>query len=178
MRVTYESVPPCCIQFTSDATPYNRSVRLRSSSSTLKGTCAGSGTRRSRDLGLDVSLTDSTVPPGGGVLGASGITSALLTQATAPRDSWRRVWLPYRAVATDTVPSGKHQLYVPQGTAFPTVRLSLLPVCAVSSFNTTTAGRERSSVSSTRGQTARAVSVPTMASRMASHNGVAGNHAT
>src|SRR5438093_1469351 len=98
--------------------------------------------------------------------------------AAAPRDSCRRVWLPYRAVATDVVPNGKNQLYVPYGTALPTVRLSLFPVCAVSSFKTTTAGCERSSVSSTSGQSARAVSVPTMAPTMASHSGIAGSHAT
>src|SRR5882672_7045397 len=178
MRVTYGSVPPYCIQFTSEATPYSRSVRLLSSSSTLKGTCVGSGTRSTSERGPGTRRTDSTIPPGGGVPAASGTTSALFTHATAPRDSCRRVWLPQRAVATEIVPSGKNQLYVPYGTALPTVRLSLFPVCAVSSFNTITAGCARSSVSSTSGQTARAVSVPTMTSTIASHSGSAGSHAT
>src|SRR5256884_2491494 len=178
MRVTYGSVPPCCIQFTSEATPYNRSVRLFSSSSTRNGTCAGSGTRNTSERAPATRRTEPTMPPGGGVAGGSDTTSAVFTHATALRDSCSRVWLPQRAVATDVVPSGKNQLYVPYGTALPTVRLSLVPVCAVSSFSTTTAGCARSSVSSTSGQTARAVSVPTIASTIASHSGSAGSQAT
>src|SRR6266581_5057344 len=164
MRVTYGSVPPCCIQFTSEATPYSRSVRLRSPSSTWKGTCTGSGTRSNNDLVPAVSRTEPTIPPGGGVPGGRGTTSAVLTHATAPRDSCSRVWPFQRADATAVVPNGKNQLYVPYGTALPTVRLSLVPVCAVSSFSTTTTRWARSSVSTTRGQTARAVSAPTIAS--------------
>ena len=76
----------------------------------MKGTCAGSGTRSTSERGPATSRTDSTIPPGGGVPGASGTTSALFTHATAPRESCSRVWLPQRAVATDTVPSGKNQL--------------------------------------------------------------------
>ena len=125
-----------------------------------------------------MSRTEPTIPPGGGVAGESGTTSPVFTHAIASRESCSRVWLPQRADATDVVPSGKNQLYVPYGTAFPTVRLSLFPVCAVSSFSTTTMGCARSNVSRTSGQTARAVSLPTIASTIASHSGAAGSQAT
>ena len=82
------------------------------------------------------------------------------------------------------MPVGKNQLYVPPGTALPTVRLSVVPVCAVSSFSTTTVGNVMSTRLTLRGQRAVAVSGPAATWSVAHsvtpspHSAAAGSHAT
>src|SRR5437588_11387617 len=142
----------------SDAAPYSRNVTLRSRSVTWNGSRAGSGTRSVTDLGPDASRTEPTTPPGGGVPGARDTTSPALTHATASRDSCSRTWSFQRPDSTATVPVGKNQLYVPWGTARPGVMLSLVPVCAISSFSSTTRGNVISTGVIVSGQRAAAVS--------------------
>src|SRR2546426_10382327 len=92
------------------------------------------------DAGPGCSRTEPTTPPGGGVPTGSGTTSAAFTQTAALFESCRRAWSFQRPESTAVVPVGKNQLYVPPGTDFPTVRLSVVPACAVSSLSTTTVG--------------------------------------
>src|SRR5207253_11186169 len=166
----------------SDAAPYSRNVTLRSRSVTWNGSRAGSGTRSVTDLGPDASRTEPTTPPGGGVPGARDTTSPALTHATASRDSCSRTWSFQRPDSTATVPVGKNQLYVPWGTARPGVRLSVVPVWAVSSSRTTTVGKVISTTVTPSGQRAVAVSAPTVATSVAhavrpsAHSAAAGSH--
>ena len=114
----------------------------------------------------------------------SGTTSAAFTQTAEFFESWRRAWSFHRPESTPVVPVGKNQLYVPPGTAFPTVRLSVVPVCAVSSLSTTTVGKVMSRSPTVSGHCAVTVSGPTTASSVAhallpsGHSGAAGSHAT
>src|SRR6266704_4476746 len=161
-----------------------RRGRLRSPSVTWKGSFAGSGTRSVTAVGPGTSRTEPTVPPGGGVPAGSGTTSPAPTQANALRDNCSRAWSSQRPESTAVVPVGKNQLYVPYGTARPGVRLSVVPVCAVSSFSTTTVGNARSMGPTVSGHGAVAVSCPTTASSVAQallpsgQSGAAGSHAT
>ena len=90
----------------------------------------------------------------------------------------------HRPENTAVVAVGKNQLYVPPGTDFPTVRLSVVPVCAVSSLSATTVGNVMSMRPTVSGHRAVAVSPPTAASRVAhvvlpsGQSGAAGSHAT
>src|SRR5207249_9842950 len=72
--------------------------------------------------------TLSRSPPGGGVPAGSSITSAAFTHTAELFDSWRRTWSFQRPESTAVVPVGKNQLYVPPGTDFPGVMLSVVPV--------------------------------------------------
>src|SRR5439155_22745583 len=121
---------------------------------------AGSGTRNVTDFGPDVSRTELTAPPGGAVPGGSRTTSAAFTHATVARESRSRTRSFQRPDSTATVPVGKNQLYAPCGTARPAVRLSVVPVWAVSSSRTTTVGKVMSTMFTPRGQRAVAVSAP------------------
>src|SRR5437899_3362110 len=96
------------------------------------------------DAGPGCTRPEPTTPPGGGVPTGSGTTSAAFTQTPELFESCRRAWSFQRPESTAVVPVGKNQLYVPPGTDFPTVRLSVVPVCAVSSLSTTTVGNARS----------------------------------
>ena len=136
------------------------------------------------DAGPGCSRTEPTTPPGGGVPTGSGTTSAAFTQTAEFFESCRRAWSFQRPESTAVVPVGKNQLYVPPGTDFPTVRLSVVPVCAVSSLSTTTVGNARSMGPTVSGHGAVAVSCPTTASSVAQallpsgQSGAAGSHAT
>src|SRR5439155_26666475 len=116
----------------SDAPPYRRNVRLRSRSVIWWGRRAGSGTRSVTDFGPDASRTELTTPPGGGVPGGSGTTSASFTHATVARESRSRTLSFQRPDSSATVPVGKYQLYVSWGTALLALMLSVLPLSAVS----------------------------------------------
>src|SRR2546430_5703661 len=113
------------------------------------------------DAGPGCIRTEPTTPPGGGVPTGSGTTSAAFTQTAEFFESCRRAWSFQRPESTAVVPVGKNQLYVPPGTDFPTVRLSVVPVCAVSSLSTTTVGNARSMGPTVSGHGAVAVSCPT-----------------
>src|SRR6266704_2870909 len=145
---------------------------------------SGSPTRGATAVGPGTSRTEPTVPPGGGVPAGSGTTSPAPTQANALRDSCSRAWSSQRPESTAVVPVGKNQLYVPYGTARPGVRLSVVPVCAVSSFSTTTVGSARSTRLIASGQRARAVSPAAATSSMAQavlpsvHSGAVGSQPT
>ena len=82
------------------------------------------------------------------------------------------------------VPVGKNQLYVPPGTDFPGVMLSVVPVRTVSSLSAMTVGNVMSKRPTVSGQRAVALSRPTATSRVAQallpsrHSAAAGSHAT
>ncbi len=151
---------------------------------TWNGSFPGSGTRRVTDAGPGWSRTEPTTPPGGGVPAGSSITSAAFTHTAELFDSWRRIWSFQRPESTAVVPVGKNQLYVPPGTDFPGVMLSVVPVCAVSSLSTTTLGNVMSTRPIVSGQRAVALSRPTTTSSVAQallpseHSAAAGSHAT
>src|SRR5882762_8212846 len=136
------------------------------------------------DAGPGCRRTEPTTPPGGGLPGGSGTTSAAFTQTAELFESWRRAWSFHRPESTAVVPVGKNQLYVSPGTDFPTVRLSVVPVCAVSSLSATTVGNAMSMRPTLSGHGAVAVSRPSTASSVAhavlpsGQSGAAGSHAT
>src|SRR5256885_142621 len=119
------------------------------------------------DAGPGCIRTEPTTPPGGGVPTGSGTTSAAFTQTAEFFESCRRAWSFQRPESTAVVPVGKNQLYVPPGTDFPTVRLSVVPACAVSSLSTTTVGNASSMGPTVSGHGAVAVSCPTTAPSVA-----------
>ena len=160
-RRTSESVPPYCTKSRSDCAPYRRTVMLRSSSSTRKGTRASRPNRASTSESRGVSRTRRTRVSGGGVpAGSTDATSARLTHARDSRDNRTRTWPPTRPSSAPGVPSAKNQLNVPCGDGAPTTVPRVLPVRAVSSSRITTGSAPRSTRATRSGSGATRVSAP------------------